>query len=217
MVAGIRETRVRSPRLASTSPRTMVPSRSGPSSGWRATRPASNRAPALIAWSSSHASSARRVTARPATPGPYTACTAAPGPVTSIPANLGARSRRSPSRPSASSHATAPGFSVSPHNLSRGKSSRSMMRTRAPARASTSAAMEPAGPAPATMASSTIGSPASAACGPTRGLDSIHDRPRTSALFFDPNPRQLHSAASTCADRAVFGTTSRSHSGSGSV
>src|SRR6476646_9611356 len=37
------------------------------------------------------------------------------------------------------------------------------------------------------------------------------------ALFFDPKPRQLHSAASTWADRPSFGMKSRSHSGSGVV
>ena len=38
----------------------------------------------------------------------------------------------------------------------------------------------------------------------------------TSALFFDPKPRQLHSAASTSAARPWFGMKSRSHAGSGS-
>ena len=41
-------------------------------------------------------------------------------------------------------------------------------------------------------------------------------RPRTMALFFDPKPRQLHSAASTCAGRLAFGMKSRSQAGSGS-
>ena len=39
-------------------------------------------------------------------------------------------------------------------------------------------------------------------------------RPSTSALFFDPNPRQLHSAASTSALRATLGMKSMSHAGS---
>ena len=39
-------------------------------------------------------------------------------------------------------------------------------------------------------------------------------RPTTSALFFDPNPRQLQSAASICVRRAAFGMKSRSQSGS---
>ena len=41
-----------------------------------------------------------------------------------------------------------------------------------------------------------------------------HARPSTSALFLDPNPRQLQSAASTSARRAVFGMKSMSHAGS---
>src|SRR5207248_10445639 len=40
--------------------------------------------------------------------------------------------------------------------------------------------------------------------------------PMTMALFFDPNPRQLHKAASISAGRPRFGTKSRSHAGSGS-
>ena len=39
-------------------------------------------------------------------------------------------------------------------------------------------------------------------------------RPSTNALFLDPNPRQLQSAASTSARRAVFGMKSMSHPGS---
>ena len=44
-----------------------------------------------------------------------------------------------------------------------------------------------------------------------------HARPTTMALFFDPKPRQLQSAASTPAARPSFGMTSRSQAGSGSV
>ena len=40
--------------------------------------------------------------------------------------------------------------------------------------------------------------------------------PITIALFFDPKPRQLQSAASTCAARPTLGMKSRSHAGSGS-
>src|SRR5689334_1945650 len=65
-----------------------------------------------------------------------------------------ARSRTPPDKPSEASKRTAPGFSVSPHNLSRGNSSRSIRSTRAPARAATNAAIEPAGPAPAIKRSS---------------------------------------------------------------
>ena len=39
-------------------------------------------------------------------------------------------------------------------------------------------------------------------------------RPSTSALFLDPNPRQLQSAASISAGLAVFGMKSMSHAGS---
>ena len=53
--------------------------------------------------------------------------------------------------------ASAPGLSVSPHSLSRGKRARSTSRTRAPARASRIAAIDPAGPAPA-ISTSTIAS-----------------------------------------------------------
>ena len=87
--------------------------------------------------------------------------------------------------------ASVPGFTVSPHSLSRGKRARSMSRTRAPARASTIAAIAPAGPAP-TIRSTSVGS------GHRRA-------PEDSALFFDPNPRQLHSAASTSRRAAVVG------------
>src|SRR5215203_937859 len=41
------------------------------------------------------------------------------------------------------------------------------------------------------------------------------DRPTTSALFFEPKPRQLHTAASGEATRPSFGMKSRSQSGSG--
>src|SRR5262245_8081023 len=50
---------------------------------------------------------------------------------------------------------SVPGLSESPHSLSRGKLARSTIRTRAPARASTVAAIAPAGPAPTTRTSST--------------------------------------------------------------
>src|SRR5262249_55884129 len=42
-----------------------------------------------------------------------------------------------------------------------------------------------------------------------------YSRPNTIALFFEPNPRQLQSAASISAARPVFGMKSRSQSGSG--
>ena len=41
-------------------------------------------------------------------------------------------------------------------------------------------------------------------------------RPRTTAAFFDPKPIVLHITVSNSAGRPTFGTTSRSHSGSGS-
>src|SRR5713226_1570287 len=47
----------------------------------------------------------------------------------------------------------------------------------------------------------------------------IHNQgtaPITMALFFDPNPRQLQSAASACDSRPALGMKSRSHAGSGS-
>src|SRR5438132_1669570 len=45
--------------------------------------------------------------------------------------------------------------------------------------------------------------------------DSLHEtRPMTMALFLDPNPRQLQSAASTAPGRPWFGMKSRSHAGS---
>src|SRR5215470_14857074 len=52
--------------------------------------------------------------------------------------------------------ASVPGLTVSPHSLSRGKLARSIIRTRAPCRASNVAATAPAGPAP-TMTTSTSG------------------------------------------------------------
>src|SRR5688572_29225003 len=62
----------------------------------------------------------------------------------------------SPSRPRIVS---APGFTVSPHSLSRGKRARSSTRTRTPERARTMAAIVPAGPAPLTSTSITDGFP----------------------------------------------------------
>src|SRR5687767_12675018 len=47
-----------------------------------------------------------------------------------------------------------------------------------------------------------------------RGCD--YARPSTKALFFEPKPRQLHSAASMSAGRAVLGMKSMSQAGSGS-
>src|SRR4030095_14894808 len=41
--------------------------------------------------------------------------------------------------------------------------------------------------------------------------------PNTMALFFDPNPRQLHSAAMSSDSRPQLGMKSRSQSGSGCV
>src|SRR5688572_4980777 len=49
---------------------------------------------------------------------------------------------------------TAPGLSVSPHNLGLGKRARSKTRTRRPARDRTIAASDPAGPAPTITTSS---------------------------------------------------------------
>ena len=97
---------------------------------------------------------------------------------------------------------SAPGFSVSPQSLCRGNLARSNIRTRIPAFARMIAASAPAGPAPA-IATSSI------ACASAR--------PRTSALFFDPKPRQLQSAATGCASRPTLGMKSRSQSGSGLV
>ena len=61
-----------------------------------------------------------------------------------------ARSRTRLPIPSRSRMDSAPGLSVSPQSLSRGKRERSMRRTSTPARAMTSAATLPAGPAPTT-------------------------------------------------------------------
>ena len=98
----------------------------------------------------------------------------------------------------ARSSASVPGLSVSPHSLSRGNRRDRSRRTRAPARARTVAATVPAGPAPTMRTSSSHDVT-------TRTLCTDHWRARliTSALFFDPNPRQLHSAASIDAGRAV--------------
>src|SRR6266545_371227 len=95
--------------------------------------------------------------------------------------------------------ATAPGLIVSPHSLLRGNFARSSISTRAPPRASTVAAAEPAGPAPQTITSN---------IGYERAI------PRMIALFFDPKPRQLHSAAAGDAARPWLGMKSMSHAGS---
>ena len=87
---------------------------------------------------------------------------------------------------------------------------RSNRRTRTPARASISAASAPAGPAPAISIASRRPAAARRGTRASRG-------PSTSALFFDPKPRQLHSAAVDVARRAPrCGMKSRSHAGSGS-
>src|SRR4051812_25698053 len=59
-------------------------------------------------------------------------------------------------RPRCSSRASAPGLTVSPHNLSRGKTARSTIRTRTPACASTAPATLPAGPAPTIRTSTSM-------------------------------------------------------------
>src|SRR3954471_18724655 len=73
-----------------------------------------------------------------------------------MPAIGSARARISAPRPRPSRMASAPGFSVSPHSFSRGNCARSISRTRTPARASTSAATLPDGPAPATITSGSV-------------------------------------------------------------
>src|SRR3954469_3386384 len=79
----------------------------------------------------------------------YSPTTLAPfGPVMIMPRTGTANARRSARRPRASSSASDPGLTVSPHSLSRGNVERSISRTVSPARASVSAAMLPAGPAP---------------------------------------------------------------------
>ena len=90
------------------------------------------------------------------------------------------------------------GLTESPQSLSRGNPTRSTIVTATPARASTSAAML----RPARRRR------------PARRQASC--APRTMALFFDPNPRQLHSAAPT-RRAAERGRKSMSHAGSGSV
>ena len=74
-------------------------------------------------------------------------------PDTSMPLIGRAASIGPPLKPSESSTAMPPGLTVSAQSLSRGKASRSATSTRTPARARTSAAIDPAGPAPATMTS----------------------------------------------------------------
>src|SRR4051812_5920185 len=84
----------------------------------------------------------------------YSPTTRAPfGPVTIMPRTGTATARRSARSSRPSSSASDPGFTVSPHSLSRGNRARSINRTRAPARARISAAMLPAGPAPTTTTS----------------------------------------------------------------
>jgi len=74
--------------------------------------------------------------------------------------------------------------------------------TRAPARASTVAATDPAGRPPTNDDVNTLG---------FRGYDT---RPRTMALFFDPNPQAIAQSASMAAGRPDSGRKSRSHEGS---
>ena len=76
-----------------------------------------------------------------------------PGPVSHMPSTGTPRASTASARPWRASSAIAPGLSESPQSLSRGKIARSSRRTRTPARASTSAAIAPAGPAPTTSTS----------------------------------------------------------------
>ena len=135
----------------------------------------------------------------PAYSAPYSPATRTPcGLVTTMPRMGSALHAIDADSPWRSRMATAPGLSVSPHSLCRGNVSRSSSRTRNPARASRIAVSAPAGPAPATR------------------TQHPHGRASTSALFFDPNPRQLQSAASMRVARPCRGRKSMLQSGSGS-
>src|SRR6185436_6890107 len=70
-----------------------------------------------------------------------------------MPSTGSAAASNASASPSRRSTASAPGLIVSPHSLSRGKRARSSISTRAPPRASTVAATDPAGPAPQTITS----------------------------------------------------------------
>ena len=73
-----------------------------------------------------------------------------------------------------------------------------------PARASSSAAIEPAGPAPAIRTSSLTSVPGARRPRRVRRR-AAHACPSTSALFFEPKPRQLQSAALGSAARPASG------------
>ena len=103
-----------------------------------------------------------------------------------------------------------PGFNVSPQSLSRGNVARSISRTRTPARASVSAAMLPAGPAPITRTSASRVPPESwrarfTARVPARGRCSSIRSPGSCTA-----PRRRRPS------RGVFGMKSISQAGSGS-
>src|SRR5262249_53592248 len=157
-------------------------------------------------------------------------------PVTIIPSTRDATASTARHSPRCRRIATVPGLIVSPHNLSRGNLARSTISTRAPPRASTVAATLPAGPAPQMMASNTVKSP-STQLPTSQSARKAADRhnwralwswelgivelarpprqiaPSTIALFLDPNPRQLHSAAPVNAWRPEFGMKSMSQAG----
>ena len=143
--------RSRPSRPAMTTPRTRP---SSSSSGPRTVTPSSKRVPAATASRASAASRSRRSKAAPRVRPPYVHWTRTPcSPVTIIPSMGSADDSNAPVSSRRRSMASVPGLIVSPHSLWRGNCVRSSISTRAPPRASTVAATDPAGPAPETITS----------------------------------------------------------------
>ncbi len=138
IAAGMRMVASLAPRRASTSPRTSGRRRRLVDAAARRTiNPGSKRAPARIACSSSQASSTRRVIARPARPRRSGLRSTRPRPGHSHAGERPRRGRAARRRGQIDRAARrAPGLSVSPHSLSRGKSrDRQSRRARRRARA----------------------------------------------------------------------------------
>src|SRR5437867_4072361 len=97
--------------------------------------------------------------------------------------------------------ASVPGLTVSPHSFSLGNLARSKRRTRAPARARTAAATEPAGPAPTIKTSSITarGAPPPLALARRRGFAALPSGtslgPQAHHCSRGPTPARSRSAA----------------------
>ena len=173
-----------------------------PATGRATATPGSKSAPAATALRAAIRSSSRRVERHAARAGRVVrrhrrAARAGDGHARSSACARCTRPRRR--GPAGRGSTSAPGIQRVAAQLVAGKRARSTSRTRTPARASTSAATLPAGPAPDDEHVTVDGRDWTCTAVVIRTPS-----PATSALFFDPKPRQLQSAASMSAGRAVL-------------